>query len=201
MRFISSIPVLLAASVVFYCSHEIYFFNSSVPSCQWCLILQSWDLFLQFQCFELPVLSSIAVMWFSVPSCQCCLLLQSWDSVFPAASVVFYCSHVIQYSQLPVLTSIAVMRFISSISVSLAAGVVGGVCGLIIAILLVFLIWRRCLRKRKKHSSYEPILPDRKSSLHVENGILVQTTLRYVKHFVYCISIGLEQKWRLLFRR
>ena len=176
MRFISSIPVFWAASVVFYCSGEI-------------------------QCSQLPVLSSIAVMRFSVPSCQCCLLLQSCDSVFPIASVNFYCSHEIQYSQLPVLTSIAVMRFISSISVSLAVGVVGGVCGLIIAILLVFLIWRRCLRKRKKHSSYEPILPDRKSSLHVENGILVQTTLRYVKHFVYCFSIGLEQKWCLLYRR
>nr|XP_022315982.1 synaptotagmin-15-like isoform X2 [Crassostrea virginica]XP_022319655.1 synaptotagmin-15-like isoform X2 [Crassostrea virginica] len=58
-------------------------------------------------------------------------------------------------------------------SVSYDVIIVGVVCGVVAASVLVAIIWRYCTRKRKRQSSYEQILPDRKQSIHIENGTLV----------------------------
>lgn len=51
--------------------------------------------------------------------------------------------------------------------------IVGVVCGVVTASVVVALIWMYCNRKRKRQSSYEQILPDSKQNMHIENGTLV----------------------------
>ncbi|CAC5402146.1 SYT15 [Mytilus coruscus] len=48
--------------------------------------------------------------------------------------------------------------------------IAGAVCGTLLGAVIAFVVWRRCVTRRRKNSTYEKIVSDHKARIQVENG-------------------------------
>lgn len=73
--------------------------------------------------------------------------------------------------------------------VPLVIPIAGAVCGTLLGAVIAFVVWRRCVTRRRKNSTYEKIVSDHKARIQVENGhhVPMSSSVRYVFYLTYII--------------